>query len=381
MGNPLKSYGRAAVSDFLGDRIVYRNLQPYDRSLPGFDQLRLELNMPGESLPRKNEAGYARVIVELLKECRKQDFPGGQLERLVFVGDTRLLDGTAYANLCRVSGWPGQAFIGAEDDLPASLIQEKAEGGFPVLLSNRWAALEAFDEHCRLRGVPIEAGTAVVIDLDKTTIGARGRNGQVIDEARMQAVEETVSGLLGSGFNKQKFAAVYQPLNQPEFHPFTADNQDNLAYVCLILGCGLFEFGELVRRVRMGEMKSFVEFIDEVENRKAELSLELRQIHQEIIERVRSGDPTPFKAFRRNEYILTVKRFGCLEDSAPAAEMLNQEIVITQEVRRMAEIWRERGALLFGLSDKPDEASLPTATLEECGFQPLHRAITHAVGE
>ena len=61
--------------------------------------------------------------------------------------------------------------------------------------------------------------------------------------------------------------------------------------------------------------------------------------------------------------------------------MLEEEIVITQEIRDMAFVWRDRGALLFGLSDKPDEASLPTPAQVERGFQPLHRATTHSVGE
>jgi hypothetical protein len=58
-----------------------------------------------------------------------------------------------------------------------------------------------------------------------------------------------------------------------------------------------------------------------------------------------------------------------------------EEIVITQEVRELALEWRSRGALLFGLSDKPDEASLPTPELEQQGYLPLHRSVTHLVGE
>jgi hypothetical protein len=46
----------------------------------------------------------------------------------------------------------------------------------------------------------------------------------------------------------------------------------------------------------------------------------------------------------------------------------------------MGRRWREQGALLFGLSDKPDEASLPSATLAAHGYPPIHRAVTRAVG-
>jgi hypothetical protein len=54
--------------------------------------------------------------------------------------------------------------------------------------------------------------------------------------------------------------------------------------------------------------------------------------------------------------------------------------VITHEVRRMALEWRRRGALLFGLSDKPDEASCPTPELAEQGFVPIHQVEARVVG-
>jgi len=96
---------------------------------------------------------------------------------------------------------------------------------------------------------------------------------------------------------------------------------------------------------------------------------------------VQAGDPTPFKAFRRNEYRVTIAKMGCLPDSAPVEELLAGEIVITEEVRRAALDWQARGALIFGLSDKPDEASLPTPKQVGQGFPPLHRKETHVVGE
>ncbi len=381
MGATLINYGRTALAEFLGDRIVYRGLEPYDKTLPSLAELRKEAGLPPGGPPRKNEVDYARVVERLLRACQEQDQPGGRIERLVFIGDTRLLDGTAYENLCRVTGWPGRAFICAEDRAPAAARWSAGEQGQPVMLANRWAALDEFDRECERLDGPIGAGTAVVIDMDKTMLGARGRNAAVIDQCRMQAVEQTVGELLGEGFDARAFRQVYDPLNQPEFHPFTADNQDYLAYICLALGSGLVDFEGLIRRVRGGELSSFEAFLEEVERRKDELPGRLAALHNEIRQRVEAGDPTPFKAFRRNEYLLTQARFGCLDDAAPVAEMLAEEIVITQEVRRLALAWRERGALLFALSDKPDEASIPTPELAEQGCLPLHRAETHAIGE
>jgi hypothetical protein len=133
--------------------------------------------------------------------------------------------------------------------------------------------------------------------------------------------------------------------------------------------------------VRSGRLTSFAQFIADVEAHKADLPRELAEIHAEIYANVQRGDPTPFKAFRRNEYLSTIRRFGCGDDSAPLEKLLGEEIVITQEVLAIAQAWRERGTLLFGLSDKPDEAALPTPELAAQGFPSLHRARTHAIGE
>ena len=107
----------------------------------------------------------------------------------------------------------------------------------------------------------------------------------------------------------------------------------------------------------------------------------MREIHSEIFSQFQAGDPTPFKEFRRNEYRLTAGQMGCLPDDSPVSTILTEEIVITQEVREMALEWKNQGALLFGLSDKPDEASLPTPELARQGWQPLQRTITHSVGQ
>ncbi|MGD8627381.1 MAG: hypothetical protein PVJ34_22805, partial [Anaerolineae bacterium] len=60
--------------------------------------------------------------------------------------------------------------------------------------------------------------------------------------------------------------------------------------------------------------------------------------------------------------------------------LLASKIVVTQEVRAAAQRWRGQGALLFGLSDKPDEASIPSAELAAGGYRPIHRTPTWAVG-
>jgi hypothetical protein len=220
----------------------------------------------------------------------------------------------------------------------------------------------------------------VVVDLDKTALGARGRNAHVIDQARVQAVEDTVAKLLGGDFNAAAFRKAYDTLNQVEFHTFTGDNQDYLAYICLILGTGLYDLGNVVADVNEGRLESFRQFISGVDERSTGLPDGLRSLHDGIYARVKAGDPTPFKTFRRNEYLATVGRMGFIDDGSPVESILANEIVITQEVRAQALEWGRRGALLFGLSDKPDEASVPTPELRSQGYQSIHCTETHVVG-
>ncbi len=216
--------------------MIYRNLAPLDPALPALADLRAAVGLPPGAIPRKTDPDYARVVVHMLAAARRQDAPGVPLERLIFVGDTRLLDGTAFVNLCAAGGWPGLAFIGSETKAEPAVEVIPAGERQSLYLSNRWAALPDFDAHCQAQGLPVDERAAVVIDLDKTALGARGRNGHVIDQARLQAVQDTLAGLLGTAFDMATFRPAYEPLNQPEFHPFTGDNQDYLAYICLILG-------------------------------------------------------------------------------------------------------------------------------------------------
>jgi len=142
------------------------------------DDLREELNLPEGQTPRKVEPDYARVIVSLLQAARRQDAPGVPIKGLVFIGDTRLLDGTAFENICQAGGWPGLAFIGSETrELPSAQVVP-TPGGQSLYLANRWAALADFERYCAEQGMPVGESTAVVIDLDKTAIGARDETGK-----------------------------------------------------------------------------------------------------------------------------------------------------------------------------------------------------------
>jgi len=110
-------------------------------------------------------------------------------------------------------------------------------------------------------------------------------------------------------------------------------------------------------------------------------SSELWPVHQEVYTHFRQGDPTPFKSFRYREYEETVARMDSLPADTDLGKLLAEEIVITREVVDLARFLRERGVLLFGLSDKPDEASVPRAEWVREGYAPIHRTRMKVVGE
>lgn len=375
----MEIYGRAAVSEFLGDNIIYRNLVPVDQSLPGLPDLWEQAGLPSSRVPRKTSAEYARLVAIMLMFIAERGNPKSPLKRVVLIGDTKLNDGIAFQNICRAGDWAGMAFIAAEEDKPAYFDVDERQLA-RVITANRWSALNRFEEFCTEQAFPVDEHTAVLLDLDKTTLGARGRNDQVIDQVRVDAANQTIRELLGDDFDEQVFTAAYQRLNQPEFHSFTGDNQDYLVYICMILGGGTSSLESLVAEVQSGAMVTFEQFLNFSEERKMAFPSNQRRVHDEVYGLVSAGDPTPFKEFRRQEYLLTVSRMGYLGNDAQVAELLEGEITITQEVRQAAIKWRERGAMLFGLSDKPDEASIPSAEMASQGFEPIHRVETHVLG-
>jgi hypothetical protein len=365
------------LHEFMGDFVVYRNLNPADVRLPRFAEIQAALGLQNTGLPRKAEAAYGQVVAALLKQARALDEPRTEIQRVLYVGDTHMNDGTAFRNICAAGDWSGWAFIGR--DAPDQPSQTQIEGR--VYLANRWSLLARFLQFVEDQGFALDPATAIVIDLDKTVLGARGRNDRVIDQARMEGVEHTVAHLLGPQFDEAAFRSAYDELNMQAYHTFTSDNQDYLAYICLILGAGLFDLEGLVRSIESGTMESFVQFLEEVQLRRSELQTTgLLPVHDDVWHNVQAGDPTPFKAFRRNEYLTTIARFGTTPHTT-VAELLRQRICITQEVRVASLELRERGTLIFGVSDKPDEASVPTQEQSQAGMEPLHRLETVAVGE
>jgi hypothetical protein len=367
---------RSSLCELFGDLVVYRDLDPLDARLPRFETACAQAGLSGAARPRKHEMAYAQTMVWFLEQARALEMPGTALHELVYLGDTVLSDGGAFRNLRTAGGWQGWAFIGAERD-EALAVSEQND----IYTANRWTALADFVPWMLAQGANLNAHTAVIIDIDKTALGARGRNDGVIDRARVVAIEATIAEVLGATFDQAGFRRAYVELNQSRYHAFTADNQDYVAYACLMLGAGICSLEDLRAEVAAGRLPTAQHWMAQVNARRDQLpSQDLRSLHDDIYQRVRQGDPTPFKSFRRREYLETTARMGNLPDNIPLAQRLVEEICLTQEVMEVGRWLRARDCLVMALSDKPDEATMPSPGAAAQGHLPLHRTITHVVG-
>ncbi len=377
----LHVYGRAALADLFEDWVVYRNLEPLDKRVPGFKAASYRMGISDERIPRKQEYDYAKAATWIVGEAQRVRKARRPIDELLVLGDTLFNDGQAYANMIKATGWRGACFIGADrlKEEPGHTIDAAAR----LYNANRWSAVGDWLQWVRSEGLRLDAGTAVVVDIDKTALGAKGRNDHIIDRARLEGIFRTMTSVLGEeGFKKSIFIEHYGELNRSRYHFLTADNQDYLAYICLVLNTGLIGFDELLVEIESHSLETFDQFIRWVDSRmmlNETGSQTLREVHESVLAAVRVGDPTPFKRFRRQEFVCTVETMGRMPDTAGAQELLDGEITLTEEVWQASTWLKERGCFLLCLSDKPDEASRPSKghTLD---CPPIHRASTHRVG-
>ncbi|MHB0859194.1 MAG: hypothetical protein ACYC5M_16710 [Anaerolineae bacterium] len=369
------TWSRATLHNVMGDCVVYRNLEPMREGLDGLRARWREAGLDHYGIPRKTTPEYARVLLLFLRQAQADRGVSRPLARVLFVGDTLMLDGTAAHNMGE--HLPMRGFIGAERcDRPACV---ETQGS--LLVANRWGALADFMRWAEDEGLPCDEQTALLLDVDKTSIGARGRNDKIIDGARVQAVQRTMHDALGGRFDLAAFRAIYDPLVQPKYHVFTADNQDYVAYVCLMAVGGIYPAEDLWSDLERGALTNIGQFVERCDARRGAMAHGLLAAHDEVRSGILREDPTPYKEFRRGEYLETVSRMDTLPDEADAEQVLGGEIVITAEVASLAAELGRRGVLVFGISDKPDEASTPTAEQAAQGYLPLHRTVMKVYGD
>jgi len=376
----LQNFGRAALADFFGDLVIYRNLEPLEKKLPGLKAAAYRMGLTSDLIPRKFEPDYAKAALWFAEEAQRLRKAPATLREVLFIGDTLLNDGQAYHNLVKVSGWKGACFIGADRLEQAPTIELDETTG--LTNTNRWAFLGDWMQTVGERGFVLDQRTLLLVDIDKTILGAKGRNDSIIDRARLEGIYHTMDAVLGEDFHRAEFEQQYSALNRSRYHGLTADNQDYLAYICLVLNTGLITFDELLSEIDSKSLDNFEQFVRWVDSRlmsRNGVTEAFRQVHEAVRAAIHVGDPTPFKQFRREEFRSTAARMGHMAEDAPLDKILAEEITLTEEVCQLCEWLKSRGALLLCLSDKPFEASCPTRQLGN-EFQPLHRMKTHRIG-
>lgn len=366
---------RAPLSDLLGDLVAYRNLEPLDPALPGFSTLREKLGLPPGAPPRKPDAAFAPLILHILREAQRTRGFQTPIGRVLVIGDSRGSNGVVASNLAALL--PVRAFIGC--DALAHPPSVTTEG--PLTLANRWGALEPWLERAADEGFGTDETTAVLLDIDKTAMGARGRNDRPIDLSRLDASEKVLREALGEDAPVDLMRQTYGALSNPRCHRFTTDNQDYLVYTCIMASTGPWPPGQVVDKVLAGRLLDFGLFVEKCGRRLAATGLPgLQDIHNEVARNLSLGDATPFKRFRREEYLCTVARMDALPDDAPRKQILAEEITLTEEIASSALRLNERGALLFGLSDKPAEAAAPAPDAGGRVPPPIHRVSMKVLG-
>jgi hypothetical protein len=371
---------KGALVDVFGECLVYRSLVPADSRLPTIHDLREQLRLGPGILPRKAEPDYARVVGAILIEARRIAGIAEKASRLIYVGDTMHNDVAAFSNLCEEMEWQGRAFIADERSEAPQEFRWLADGR-QLTVSNEWKDISPFWERAADDGFGCDSSTVVVADIDKTLLGARGRNDHVIDQARQQAAYEVVCDSLGQAFvSRSTFVEIYDSINNPSLHALTEDNQDAVAYTSVLVSCGLFDLDSLRTAVAKGDIVGIDGLADDVERKRGGLPQSIALLHDAVREQVIAGNPTPFVAFREAEFRCTARLMGHLPEDASRQSILDDEIAITEEVWTVLKAWKAKGCIVFGLSDKPDEACYPSCVASGSQELPLHCLQTHIVG-
>lgn len=344
------------IAEVTGDLVIYRDLQPCEPTLPGLAELRETLCLPRQGLPRKRDTAYARVILEIVQHARAQRrLPPLQL--LLVIGDTEN-DRQMAERLQTVSELPVLACIGVDN----LAVEPTMTWDDDTATVNRWALLERWLEQVVQRTMPDSnelpwLHTTLLLDIDKTLLGPRGRNDGPINDARAAGALQVATTIFGSQLDIPSFQTFYDTLCRTEYHGLTRDNQDYVVYLALLLTSGVLTLPALQQGMANGTLASFPTMLTAVN---ARIPSELMLLHRDIYEADAAGDPTPFKAFRHAEFAATVAR------------MADGRLTLCREVLALAQTLVARGALCLAASDKPSEASMPTSEQAATGMLALH---------
>jgi hypothetical protein len=346
----------ATIHHLTGDAVIYRDLEPCDPSLPRLSELQRALNLPLGPPPRKRDAVYAQMMCALAQAAQAAR-SGPPLAMFAVLGDTdndRLLA----AHLRDRGPLPCFGFIG--EDRPVADEGLTWEGD--TANATRWHLAERWAAEVEHRGGDWTRA-AVLIDIDKTLLGPRGRSDGAIDDARAEGAAMIARQLLAHRFELPVFRRIYAELCHKQWHGFTLDNQDYVVASALLLATRAADLEQLRAAVASGDA-SFAALLDATT---ATVCPELAALHAELRRLVAAGDPTPFKAFRRAELVATLARMG------------DGRLTLCRDLFVLCARFAERGALLLAASDKPAESALPSPEQLAAGMLPLHRTSAQVV--
>ncbi len=342
----------ATIADLTDDRVIYRDLQPYDTSLPGLTTLRAILGLPTNAIPRKRDAAYAQVILALVQAAQALR-NGPPITTVVVIGDTEN-DRLLTVHLQAIGTITTYGFIGADRPVaPASLTWDGV-----VANATRWALVHEWAAALTNQGI-VWPQTAVLIDIDKTLLGPRGRSDGAIDDARAEAALRVATDLLGERVDRSIFRQYYTELCRREWHAITLDNQDYTVAMALFATVEVFDLPAIEVQLEAGLSPTLLELLIAAQ----QVPVELQALRQQLIERIEAGDPTPFTQFRRAELETT------------AARMADGRLTLSNELFTLGRRLQAQGALILAASDKPAESALPTPEQQAAGFLPLHRTL------
>jgi hypothetical protein len=341
---------KATIADLTGDAVLYRDLEPCDPALPRLDDMRAQLEQPGGPPPRKRDVAYAHIVLALAEHMQAAR-GGPALTSLAVLGDTEN-DRMLAAHLRSIDGRPCYGFIGEDRPVAAEAMVWDGDTAH----ATRWHMIDQWAADLERRGVDW-ARCAILIDIDKTLLGPRGRSDGAIDDARAEGALKVAAQLLGGALDVPAFRRIYAELCRKEWHGFTLDNQDYVVAAALLLATGAAGLEELRDEVAAGEA-SFGGFLADTAG---SVLPALAPLHAELRARVAEGDPTPFKAFRRAELTATIDR------------MADGRLTICGDLFACCRRLADRGAILLAASDKPAESALPSPEQLAAGMLPLHR--------
>jgi hypothetical protein len=328
-----RRFQRGKLSDFLGKNIVFRELEPIDNSLPRFSDLKEKLGF--YRLPRKKDPEYAMALSEIFRA--KGDF-----NKILYIGDTLMSDLSVIKNFADMGKFAVMGIITRENEIEGF---EKRDN---YIFNGSWANLPRVARYVEDNFFSIDNGTILVVDIDKTAIGARGRNERAIDRARMDAIFMLVENIF-PGFSKEQFLSVYSAINNKKFFYLTEDNQDFTSILSILVFSGTVELNAL---------QNFGTLLEVLQNVNVKNPV-LMEYVETVMENIKKKNPTAFPQFRKAEFEKTVARMDFLSDDESESKLLEEEILITKEVYDTTLSLKEKGAFVFGVSDKPALSSMP----------------------